>query len=409
MREEAGGAVLRLIHSADWHLGRAYQQFPRPLQLRLQTDLEGRLEQLLQRGRGAVQRLYLLLGDIFDSWSAGEKAEQVFRQFLEDAGGPVVYCCGNHDPFEPGQAALASHPQLIVLATEPEIILFPQWRLLLAGQSLAPNKIHSPLRLPRLEELWSQGRLRVWDPGRGLRAWQEGDPGLELSRSYYRLYLHHGTVSSSVGGAYSPLQIGARAFLDWDRLILGHVHESCQFTRAGLDLAYSGCLQGAGFDELGPCSYFWADLLGGQLLGHWQRSALRGLQFRRLDLCWEGDPGFRSLREEIIKSLTTDLSEQILDLRLRRPGGLSLVQQTELEQVLAGLGLASWKLSLSSDGGREGAVDIRETGAPGLNTFLGKTQELSPEGRRLLQLLATAREADSDLLWRLLEEAGPCT
>ena len=109
---EGKDVALTLLHTADWHLGRRFQSFPREQELRLtraRLEVVGRILDLAQnRSVDAV----LCAGDLFDSpaperqWWEGVLNEFQRRKWTR----PVLLLPGNHDPIMPRSLYHESHP-----------------------------------------------------------------------------------------------------------------------------------------------------------------------------------------------------------------------------------------------------------------------------------------------------------
>ena len=87
---------LRILHSADWHMGSAFGGFTAPQRRFLrqkQLALPGIVAELCRR---EACDLVLLAGDIFDGIPSREAVEAV-KKGLADCGVPVFVSPGNHD------------------------------------------------------------------------------------------------------------------------------------------------------------------------------------------------------------------------------------------------------------------------------------------------------------------------
>ncbi|MEB3830885.1 exonuclease SbcCD subunit D [Phormidium sp. CCY1219] len=85
---------MRIIHTADWHLGRRLKGVDRT------REIAGALEQILHHAKELDVDAMLIAGDIFDIPNPPAYAEKVAYQFfyqLQEAGIPAVAIAGNHD------------------------------------------------------------------------------------------------------------------------------------------------------------------------------------------------------------------------------------------------------------------------------------------------------------------------
>lgn len=100
---------MRIIHTADWHLGRRFRGIDRTPEIALA------LEQLLKQAKNLEVDAVLIAGDIFDVPNPPAYAERIAYQFfcgLQDAGIPAVAIAGNHD----SASRIDSIAQLLSLA-----------------------------------------------------------------------------------------------------------------------------------------------------------------------------------------------------------------------------------------------------------------------------------------------------
>ncbi|WP_218082424.1 metallophosphoesterase family protein [Anthocerotibacter panamensis] len=85
---------MRLIHTADWHLGRRLKGVDRTPELALVLD------ELLAQAKALEVDAVLMAGDLFDTANPPAEAERVAYRFfygLQQAGIPSILIAGNHD------------------------------------------------------------------------------------------------------------------------------------------------------------------------------------------------------------------------------------------------------------------------------------------------------------------------
>ena len=113
---------LRLVHTADWHLGYRLGRHHR------RADTTRALESLIKHVETVEPDLILHAGDVFHDerppQSAIEDAVNALRALADQA--PVVICAGNHDGprllRSLDQLAREGRPQRITIATEPRVV-----------------------------------------------------------------------------------------------------------------------------------------------------------------------------------------------------------------------------------------------------------------------------------------------
>src|SRR5690554_61528 len=87
--------MLKILHTADWHLGKRLQEFSR-----LEEQYEV-LEEIIQTADREEVDLVLLAGDIFDAFNPSHEAVELLYKSLkklsDNGNRPVLAISGNHD------------------------------------------------------------------------------------------------------------------------------------------------------------------------------------------------------------------------------------------------------------------------------------------------------------------------
>jgi DNA repair exonuclease SbcCD nuclease subunit len=105
--------VLRLLHTADWHLGRRFPSFPEEGQKKLsraRVDVVGRILDVARRN--SVNAV-LCVGDIFDDPDPGPDFWEGLAKTFQGRGDqhpPVFLIPGNHDPLTKESVWVPGHP-----------------------------------------------------------------------------------------------------------------------------------------------------------------------------------------------------------------------------------------------------------------------------------------------------------
>ncbi|MEG4111645.1 MULTISPECIES: exonuclease SbcCD subunit D [unclassified Microcoleus] len=100
---------MRIIHTADWHLGRRFRGIDRTFEIAIA------LEQILKQAKALEVDAVLVAGDIFDVPNPPAYAERIAYNFfceLQAAGIPAIAIAGNHD----SASRIDSIAQLLSLA-----------------------------------------------------------------------------------------------------------------------------------------------------------------------------------------------------------------------------------------------------------------------------------------------------
>lgn len=113
-----GRISLKIIHTADWHLGKSIENISRL------EEQESFIEELCILCDDEKADLVLVAGDVFDSYRPSAKAEELFFKALErlckDGQRAVVVIAGNHDnPDRLSAAATLIQKSGIFIAGQP--------------------------------------------------------------------------------------------------------------------------------------------------------------------------------------------------------------------------------------------------------------------------------------------------
>ncbi len=274
---------MRLLHTADWHLGRVLHGAP------LIEDQAYVLDQLVDLCERADIDAVLVAGDVYDRGVPAPDAvallDDVLTRLVLERRVPVVMIAGNHD--SPARLGFASrvlhgqglyvrgfpeaHPEPIVLRDDHgdvHVIAVPFAEPSLVRERVAPD-VHDHDAAFRV--LQKRGRAAVPEGARTVLMAHAFVAGGEPSESERPL---------SVGGAG---QVQPRRFFGFDYVALGHLHRP---QRIGADhVQYSGSLLKYSFEEAAqPKSVNVVDL-GGDGRCQVERVALRP---RRDVRCIEG-------------------------------------------------------------------------------------------------------------------------
>lgn len=214
---------LKLLHSADWHLGTPFRSLPeaqRERLHRLQLELPGRIAALCRREQCG---LVLLAGDLFDSPAPPRECVNAVRRALEQCAVPVCISPGNHDYCTPSSPWLTeTWPENVHIFTgAPEYIDLPELDCRVYGAG------YQSMDCPALLE--------------GFHA--EGD-----ARRCVGVF--HGDPLS-LSSPCCPVTAAQLRESGLDYLALGHIHTHGSFRVGDALCAWPGCPMGRGWDEPG--------------------------------------------------------------------------------------------------------------------------------------------------------------
>ncbi len=209
--------MIKILHSADWHL-----DAPMGGDAQLRHALLQVPEQVARVCREEGCDLVLLSGDLFDG-QPGKESLQCCKKALEAMAVPVFISPGNHDFVTPDSIWLReSWPENVHIFTKPEIEshVLPELDCRIYGAGF------DAMDCPPLME--------------GFRA--------EGAESYQIAVLHGDpTVKNAPYNPITSAQVGASGL---SYLALGHIHKGGSLRAKGTLCAWPGCPMGRGFDEL---------------------------------------------------------------------------------------------------------------------------------------------------------------
>jgi DNA repair exonuclease SbcCD nuclease subunit len=107
------GIVLRILHTADWHLGRRFPSFPEEAQKKLSRARMEVVDRILDVGRRNGVNAILCAGDVFDDPTPMEDFWAGLASRFRDHAGPhvpIVLVPGNHDPLTTKSVWAPTHP-----------------------------------------------------------------------------------------------------------------------------------------------------------------------------------------------------------------------------------------------------------------------------------------------------------
>ena len=215
--------MIKLLHSADWHLESPIQGRTEE-QTRLLKQALWKLPRLVARTAVAEGcDLMLLSGDLFDGPFSLESL-QVLASALEETAMPVFIAPGNHDyyaPYSPWRRFLWPDNVHIFTADTVQSVALPQLDCRVYGAAFVG---------PEAEGILS-----------GFRA--EGTESVKLG-------VFHADPTQ-VCSPYCPVTAGQIADSGLDYLALGHIHQGGSLQYGRTLCAWPGSPMGRGFDELG--------------------------------------------------------------------------------------------------------------------------------------------------------------
>ncbi len=201
---------MKIIHCADLHLGAKIDGFPKEISEKRKSEVRTAFSRMVEYAKEEGVSLILLSGDIFDREKPYKKDVDTFYSVVESNPEiDFVYLRGNHD--EEGERR--EYPNLKTFSTEWKSYAYGD--IVVSGIELCKENARSYYSTLSLEE----GKKNI--------------------------VMLHGQIGEEI----NLVKLRDKNI---DYLALGHIH---QRSEGRIDdrgrYAYSGCLEGRGFDETG--------------------------------------------------------------------------------------------------------------------------------------------------------------
>lgn len=298
--------MFKFIHGADFHLDSAFGALP-PLQAaqrrRESRELGHRLADYVREH--AIDAV-LLAGDLFDSGEAYRETGEQLAEAFGEMSALVFIAPGNHDWYGPGSPwTKVDWPRNVILFREDRMtaVEVPQWNAVFHGAAF-------------------QGPERQEGFLRGFSAPKDGR-------------IHIGVLHGDLEGGnsrYAPVSREEIAASGLHYLALGHIHKRTEPRRLGDTLyAWSGCIEGRGFDELGEKGFYQGTVDDdGTVSVEFVPFARHRYETIEVDVTGK-DPG-AALRE----ALPEDTSEDLYRVTLTGTTGEGGLNARALQEELAG-------------------------------------------------------------------------
>ncbi len=201
---------MKIIHSADVHLGAKIDSFPKDISEKRKTEVRNTFLRMVDFAKSNGISVILLSGDVFDREKPYKKDTDFFYDVV--ASNPAIdflYLRGNHD--SEGEKRTLSN--LKIFSTD--------WTYYEYGDTVLAGI-----------ELCKENALSYYST-------------LRLDGKKKNIVMLHGQIGEEI----NLVKLRDKNI---DYLALGHIHEFSQGRLDGRGMyAYSGCLEGRGFDETG--------------------------------------------------------------------------------------------------------------------------------------------------------------
>ena len=304
--------MLKLLHTADWHLGRRFLSFPEEGQKKLSRARMDVVPRILDVARRNAVNAVLCVGDIFDDPEpAPDFWDGLAKTFQAHPGPhpPLFLVPGNHDPLTPESVWAPTHPFRARL---------PQWVHVVDRDDftyeIAPNAV---LYARPCRSKAGENDLAMTLPAR-----EAGDERLRIG------CVHGSTFDIDGYQTNFPIRRDAGVQRGLDYLAIGDTHSFRDVTEnLSVPTVYPGAPEPTGFDDIGA---------GRVALVAMFRRGLRPRVDHEPVAFWRWiDVRCRDMNELRSLLTTPDLDRHVVRLHLDMT--VSLSEESEVERILRDL------------------------------------------------------------------------
>ncbi len=217
--------TVKILHCADVHIGVADSSLGKLAAARRYETLLT-FEKIIDAAKNNGVQIIAIAGDLFDSNHIGPSlTKPVFEKIASVPQIKVIFAAGNHDPLD-SDSPFIREPRpdnLFVFGTEDECITFDSLKLRVYGRSF--GSVH----------MRGETHFSIIPPDDG----------------YINLMVLHGDLRNDMNSDYNAVTPAFIKSCKMDYIALGHVHKRTEIGCCGSTyMAYCGCPEGQGFDEL---------------------------------------------------------------------------------------------------------------------------------------------------------------
>ena len=271
---------MKFIHCADIHLDSKINELSVEKRKRRREEILSTFEKLCVYAKTQNVTAVIIAGDMFDNEKITSKTlARVFGAIKNSSPVDFLYLPGNHE----------SNGFLSYEENFPENLKYfkDEWTCYQYGDVSVNGIVISELN-----------SKVVYDT-------------LKLEESITNIVTMHGAVAGyKTTDEAEMISIPLLKDKNIDYLALGHYHS---YSSGDIDLrgkyAYSGCLDGRGFDELGDKGFVLVEVENGKLSFEFNPFSSRTLHEARFTV---DDEDFFSLREKVVQTLSSELSSDSL-------------------------------------------------------------------------------------------------
>jgi DNA repair exonuclease SbcCD nuclease subunit len=304
--------MLRLLHTADWHLGKRFPSFPEEAQKTLSRARMDVIARILDVARRQRVHAVLCAGDLFDDPTPSPDFWEGLAKTLRDhstADVPVFLVPGNHDPLTSESVWAPGHPFRARLPAWVHVVDRDDFE-----HEITPDAV--------LYARPCRSKSGECDPALSLPTRAAGDGRLRIG------CVHGSTFDIEGYQTNFPIQRDAGVQRGLDYLAIGDTHSFRDVTASSaVPTVYPGAPEPMSFDEPGAGSVAVVALFRRGLRPHVEAQSVA--YWRWIDVrC-------RSLNELRALLTTPDLERHVVRAHLDMT--VTLAEESELERIVRDL------------------------------------------------------------------------
>lgn len=304
--------MLRLLHTADWHLGRRFPSFPEEVHKKLSRARMEVVARILDVARRNSVAAVLCAGDLFDDQNPTEDfwggLVKIFQGHPAPHA-PVFLVPGNHDPLTPESVWSSAHPFRANLPSWVHVVDRDDFEYQISPEAVLYAR---PCRSKAGEN----------DPAMALPARQAGD-------SRIRIGCVHGSTFDIDGYQTNfPIRKDAGVQRGLDYLAIGDTHSFRDVTSdLPVPTVYPGAPEPTNFDEPGAGSV--------ALVALFRHGSRPRVEAESVALWRWKDQRCRDMNELRALLTTPNLERHVVRLHLDMT--VSLAEESEIERIVRDL------------------------------------------------------------------------
>ncbi len=218
---------IKILHFADIHFDSPFSELSASAAEQRKEDLRETFGRIIDTAKEEGVQIILLPGDIFDNTTVMKSTlDFIIKKFLDIPNIKVFIAPGNHDPINNKSFyKLINWPENVyVFKGDYSYYKLPELNTIVHGIGFKESHVREPL----LKNI------------------------IAKEDSFINLMVLHGELSNGSINDYNPITLEDIRNSNMDYIALGHRHGYSGILREGkTHYAYSGNIEGRGFDELG--------------------------------------------------------------------------------------------------------------------------------------------------------------